>query len=317
MAVEPAVSVPGEPGTDNVLARVRDSLDELTDSLRAVGERVLADPVRVAQSPITELAQASGTSPGTVTRFCRAIGLAKYADLRFALAAEAGRAQNPSRELDIGTEIAGEDSLSRVLSVIASVNVRAIQQTAARLDLDAVERAVDFMVAARRVDIYAVGGSAIVAEEMRLRFGCIGLFSNAWSEVHNGLTSAALLGPEDVALGISNTGQTRETLEMLSEARTHGARTIALTNDRDSELARAADVVLTTVAHETSFQPRALAARHAQLMVLDLLFVAVAQRGEAKTTRALELTARAIAPHRQTAPRTRRRRPVADHPDHP
>ncbi len=293
------------PGTDGVLARLHDSLDQLTGAMRAVGERVLADPVAVAQSPITDLARDSGTSPGTVTRFCRAIGLAKYADLRFALAAETGRA----RELDIGTEIAGEDELSRVLAVIASVNIRGIERTVARLDLDVVDRAVDALVAARRVEIYAVGGSAIVAEELRLRFACIGVQSSAWSEVHNGLTSAALLGPDDVAVGISNSGQTHETVEMLTEARSHGARTIALTNDGESELAGVADLVLTTVAHETAFQPQALAARHAQLMVLDLVFVAVAQRREAESTRALELTARAIAPHRSTAPRTSRKRP--------
>jgi DNA-binding MurR/RpiR family transcriptional regulator len=302
-----------EPNAAAVLPRIEVLLEELTGALRAVGERVLADPVGVAQTPITELARTSGTSPGTVTRFCRAVGLAKYADLRYALAAETGGAQTSPRELDIGTEIASEDSLERVLAVIESVNRRAIQLTAARLDLDAVDRAVDAVVSARRVDIYAVGGSAIVAEEMRLRLGCIGVLSSAWSEVHNGLTSAALLDPTDVALGISNTGQTRETLEMLQEAASHGATTIALTNAADSPLATTADIVMTTVAHETSFQPRALAARHAQLTVLDLLFVAVAQRRKGESTRALELTARAIAPHRQADGHTprRRRRPHA------
>lgn len=304
--------------SEDVLARIQGSLHELSGALRAVAERVLADPIGVAQSPITDLARASGTSPGSVTRFCRAIGLAKYADLRFALAAETGRAAGPARELDIGTEIAGEDSLARVLAVITSVNVRALQRTAAQLDLDVVDHAVDALVGARRVDIYAVGGSAIMAEELRLRFGCIGLFASAWSEVHNGLTSAALLGPDDVALAISNSGQTLETLEMLTEAESHGARTIALTSDGDSELAHAADLALVTVAHETSFQPRALAARHAQLMVLDLLFVAVARRQEGKTTRALELTANAVAPHRQAPSRSSRgrRRLVKDRPDH-
>ncbi|HEX6446104.1 MAG TPA: MurR/RpiR family transcriptional regulator [Streptosporangiales bacterium] len=301
-------ALPGQSRAVGVLARVQGSLEELTGALRAVGERVLADPVGVAQSPITELARASGTSPGTVTRFCRAIGLAKYADLRFALAAETGRAGSSSRELEIGTEIAAEGDLSRVLAVIASFDIRAIELTAARLDLDAVDDAVGAISSARRVELFAVGGSAIVAEEMRLRLGCIGVVSSAWSEVHNGLTSAALLGPGDVAFGISNTGQTNETLEMLQEASSHGATTIALTNSADSPLARIADIKLTTLAHETSFQPRALAARHAQLTVLDLVYVAVAQRRGEQTTRALELTAKAIAPHREPEPRPPRGR---------
>lgn len=284
---------------DGVLARIRSSLDEQTGALRAVGERVLADPVAAARSSITELARNSETSPGSVTRFCRAVGLDRYADLRFALAAETGGTQGAPREMDLSTEIAGDDSLGHVLAVIASVTTRAIQQTAARLDLGAVDRAVDALVAADRVDIYAVGGSAIVAEEMRLRLGCIGVSASAWSEVHNGLTSAALRRPGDVVLAISNGGQTRETVEMLAEAGSHGATTVAVTSPGDSPLACAADIVLTTVAHEMSFQPRALVARHAQLTVLDLLYVGVAQRRMVATSHALELTARAIAKHRK------------------
>ncbi len=44
-----------------------------------------------------------------------------------------------------------------------------------------------------------------------------------------GLASAALLRTGDVALGISHTGQTRETIETLAEAGSHGATTVALT----------------------------------------------------------------------------------------
>src|SRR4051794_10283305 len=66
---------------DGVLARVRAGAGELTGALRRVAEHVLSDPEAAARATIVELAERSGTSPATITRFCRAMGFEGYADL--------------------------------------------------------------------------------------------------------------------------------------------------------------------------------------------------------------------------------------------
>ena len=48
-------------------------------------------PAAAARSTIVELAERSGTSPATVTRFCRALGFVGYADLRLAIAGETAK----------------------------------------------------------------------------------------------------------------------------------------------------------------------------------------------------------------------------------
>ena len=48
---------------------------------------VLDNPSTVARRSITEVADAAGTSETTVTRFCKAIGVGGYPELRIALAA--------------------------------------------------------------------------------------------------------------------------------------------------------------------------------------------------------------------------------------
>ena len=65
---------------------------------------------------------------------------------------------------------------------------------------------------------------------------------------------------------------------MLAEAGSRGATTIALTSFPRSPLAELADIVLLTASQATTFRPDALSARHPQLVVLDLLYIAVAQR---------------------------------------
>jgi DNA-binding MurR/RpiR family transcriptional regulator len=115
--------------------------------------------------------------------------------------------------------------------------------------------------------------------------------------VHNGLASAALLRPGDVALGVSHTGQTRETIEMLAEAGSSGATTVALTSFPRSPLAEVADIVLLHAMQATTFRPDALSGRHPQLVVLDLLYIAVAQRTHDRSHAAFQATARAVAGH--------------------
>ncbi|MET7392087.1 MurR/RpiR family transcriptional regulator [Dactylosporangium sp. NPDC005572] len=298
----PAIHLDGGKEGGSVLARVRAGLPELTGALQRVAELILADPAAAARSTIVELAERSGTSPATVTRFCRALGFVGYADLRLAIAGETGRAARTGGwTMDIGREIQPTDPLERVLGQIMAADTQAMHDTAALLDLSEVERAAEAIARANRVDIYGASGSALVGGEMQFCLHRIGIAAWAWTDVHNGLASAALLQAGDVALGVSHSGQTRETIEMIAEASSRGATTIALTSFPRSPLAEVADIVLLTATQATTFRPDALSARHPQLVVLDLLYIAVAQRTHERAHAAFSVTAQAVAGHRSSA----------------
>ncbi|MDT7800132.1 MAG: hypothetical protein QOI78_3565 [Actinomycetota bacterium] len=285
--------------SDGVLARVRSRLPEFTGALQRVAELVLTDPASAARSTIVELAERSGTSPATITRFCRALGFEGYADLRLGIAGETGRAARTGGWTDdIGREIQPTDPLERVLGQIMAADTQAMHDTAALLDLREVARAAEAIAKASRVDIYGASGSALVGAEMQLCLYRIGVSAWAWTDVHSGLASSALLRVGDVALGVSHSGQTRETIETIAEAGSHGATTIALTSFPRSPLSDVADIVLLTATQATTFRPDALSARHPQLVVLDLLYIAVAQRTHERAHASFQVTARAVAGHR-------------------
>lgn len=283
---------------DDVALRANALLPTLSGALRRVAEHLLADLPAGAHSTIVELAERSGTSPATVTRFSRALGFDGYAALRLQLATESGRAAGEGWDVAIGNEVAPGDPIDRVAAFVSGADVRAIRGTVAQLDLAIVKKVAGALAAAHRIDLYGIGNSATVAGELHLRLHRIGLCSWAWAEVHDGLTSAALLGRKDAALAISHSGRTAETLAMLTEAARRGATTIALTNFPDSPIAQLADLVLTTAVYETTFRPGSIAARHSQLTVIDLVYIAVAQRTHRQATDALAATAQAVAGHR-------------------
>jgi DNA-binding MurR/RpiR family transcriptional regulator len=306
MARRVAAPADTEPAQPHTPVRIRALLPTLQPSLRRVAEQVLADPARAATLTVTELAAACDTSETTVIRFCKALGLPGYPQLRLALAAEAGRAEGGRGSRVIGSDIGPGDDMRQVVEKIAFADARAVEETASQLDIAVLERVVDALARARRVDVYGVGASAFAALDFQQKLHRIGRVAFAWNDTHIALTSAALLGPRDVAVGISHTGVTGDTIDALAEARAHGATTVALTNFPRSPIARVADHVLTTAARETTFRSGAMASRLAQLTVIDCLFVGVAQRRYAETLAALEVTRDAVRPRRVTATRTRR-----------
>src|SRR5919197_416984 len=202
------------PSTD-VTTLIRTELPRLAGSLRKVGELILEDPAAVTHCSAAELGQERGR--GEVSDWGSA---------------------------EIGPDISPDDSLERVVQVVGSADLRAIQQTIDRIALDAVERAAQALAKARRIDVYGVGGSGTVAQETETRLFRIGCSVRGWTEVHAAATSAALLTPADVAIGISHSGATRETLEPFEMAKERGATTVALTTAPRSPLARTADIRL-------------------------------------------------------------------------
>jgi len=205
--------------------RIRSLLPGLARAEQRVAQVVLADPASVAHRSITEVAEAAGTSETTVTRFCKAIGIGGYPELRLSLAADTARtAARVSR--DVGSDIGEGDELADVVAKVAFADARAVEETAEQLDVEVLATVVDALAQARRVNVYGVGASALVALDFQQNLHRIGCTAFAWSDVHLALTSAALLQPGDVAVGISHPGSTSDTLEVLAQARRSGALTV-------------------------------------------------------------------------------------------
>ncbi|NIH86730.1 DNA-binding MurR/RpiR family transcriptional regulator [Amycolatopsis granulosa] len=269
---------------------------------------VLEDPSAVARRSITEVALAANTSETTVTRFCKAVGVGGYPQLRIALAADTARSEARSSR-NIGGEIAVDDDLAAVVGKVSFADARAVEETADQLDIVTLQHVIDLLADAGRTDVYGVGASAFVAADLQQKLHRIGRVCFAWSDTHIMLTSAAVLGAGDVAIGVSHTGATTDTVEALRVAREHGATTVALTNFPRSPITDVADHVLTTAARETTFRSGATASRIAQLTVIDCLFIGVAQRHMESASAALEATRDAVGGHRLGVRPDGRRRP--------
>jgi DNA-binding MurR/RpiR family transcriptional regulator len=288
-----------------LIVHVTGLLPSLSPAEQRVARLVTADPAAAARQTITELASAAGTSEATVIGFCRSVGMAGYPQLRIRLAAEAARRVEPPDARVVGGDIPPGADMAQIIATIAFNDARAVEETADQLDVAACEQAVAALHAAGRIDVFGVGASGFVAADFQQKLHRVGRTAYYWPDTHSALTSAALLGKGDVAVGISHTGATSDCIDVLAEAQSRGATTIALTNFPRSPIAEVSDLVLTTAARETTFRSGAMASRLAQLTVVDCLFVAVAGRNRTRTKRFLEATAEAVRPRRVSQSRRR------------
>jgi DNA-binding MurR/RpiR family transcriptional regulator len=296
---------PREQGPDvGILITIRSLLPNLAPVEQRVAQAVLDDPGGVAWRSISELAQSCGTSATSVVRFCRAIGLKGYPELRLALAGAVAH-DDAAAVVAASSDIEPGDDPATITKKIAYADASAVTDTASRLDVTVLTRVVDALASAGRIDVYGVGASGHVADDLVMKLQRISRPAVAFGDPHLAMTSAALRGPGDVAIGLSHTGTTVDTIDALAEARSHGATTVAITNFPWSPITEVADQVLLTAARETAFRSGAMTSRIAQLTVVDCLFVTLAQRDLPGTMEALERTFAAAQAKRVRRPRGR------------
>jgi arabinose-5-phosphate isomerase len=145
---------------------------------------------------------------------------------------------------DMPTQHATGTALSRCLKEEAA----AINAAAQRLNGKQVEAALALLLGCRsnrgKLVVSGVGKSGIVARKIAATFSSIGLtavFLNPVDALHGDLGIVAL---DDVALLLSNSGETDELLTMLPHLRRRGTARIALVGRIHSSLAQGCDVVL-------------------------------------------------------------------------
>ena len=275
-------------------AQIRMKLPSLTPLEGKVAADILARKDIDETTPLREIALKSAVSEAMVVKVAKKLGFDGFRDFRRGLVD-----YNRSDTANLHAEIGAEDTAGEIVQKVFRTAMQALEETFAILDLAAFDRAADYITRAKQRDFYGLGGSAQIARDVSHKFLRIGIRTSVFDDAHMMMMSAALLGPDDVAIAFSHSGSTAAVLEAAEMARRNGARTIAVTNYPESPLARMADVVLCSTAQNSPLLGENATARIAQLNLLDALFVTVAQRDRKAADANLDRTMRAVQSKRR------------------
>ncbi|MCY9764318.1 MurR/RpiR family transcriptional regulator [Paenibacillus alvei] len=259
---------------DNILIKIRDMKDSLTPVERIVAEYVLANLEEIPHLSIKNLAQLTKTSDASVLRFCKTMGYSGYRSFIVSISASIGSMDDEQK--DQYTDIQPGDDLDTIISNISRNISKSIEDTLCVIDRKEIARAVQVLRESNRVVFFGIGASGLVAIDGEQKFSRINKMCHAYTDGHSQLTAATLLDKGDVAIFVSNSGDTIEILDTLEIAKKNGACVIAITKYTKSELAENADIVLSISTPEVTIRSGAMGSRIAMLTVIDILFAGVA-----------------------------------------
>ena len=271
------------------LGLIRSYYPSFTPAEQRIADFILSNPRKVIYMSVTELAERCGVGDGTVVRFAQDIGFSGYQELKLTLSRDlVGPFEN------VLEDVSPEDSLDDIVRKITNKNLKAITDTTRLIDIDSLKKAIEIIYQSRKVEFYGVGASGFTALDAKYKFLRIGIVCDALTDPHLQAMSAATLTSKDVAVGISHSGATKDTIDSLKVAKNAGAKTICITNFIHSPITEVSDIVLLTASPESPLASGAIRSKIAQLHILDLIFTGVAMRLGDQALRYTEKTAQAV-----------------------
>jgi RpiR family carbohydrate utilization transcriptional regulator len=279
----------------DLVQRVQERYAQLRPSERIVADYLREHSGRRLDLSITELAQILGLSEATISRVSRALGYSGFSDLKLSLAEGAvGRSQIANIPVEL---VPGDDLLS-TSATLAKLLAASILGTQRLLNAATLNGAIAALRVARKVVLAGVGGAAAICDEAAHIFMKAGLDAASYSDGYTQVIAAANLTEDCVMIGISHTGTTTPVAQALTLARRNRARTIAITSDPASIVAKPADFVLATWNSATPAVPLHgdfLEGRVSQMFLIDLLYLGLLFDDGANRVDHLRITAEALA----------------------
>lgn len=271
-------------------ARIRARWPHLSVREQAVADFLLADPNGFVSLSISAIAARCGVSETVIVRLYRKLGYDGFHEFKIDIA----RSLTGAPVAAAGDIREGDDPGAVVQKVFAATR-QALEDALPAVDPAVLARARDLLLRARRVVVMGFGGSAPVALDLAHKLLKIGIVATPLSDSHVQGMAAAVLGPGDVVVAVSHSGNSRDIVEALESARGRGAATVLLTGFPGSPAARAAELVLLAPCRETQYRTDSMTSRIVQLAVVDALYVALVLADPERARATVHETSRAAA----------------------
>jgi RpiR family carbohydrate utilization transcriptional regulator len=255
-----------------LLDAIRAQLDSLSKSEKKVALAVLENPDLTISENLTALAKAAQVSEPTVIRFCRTIGYHGWHEFKLKLAQGLALAPSAYHAAPVQDDLAVD-----LVSKICGRSVNVLLDLRNNLDPDVIQRALDIMAQASKIEFYGQGSSGIVAADAQHKFFRSGVPTVAYSDPHIHSISAALLQKGDAVVAISQRGKSTALLHSVQLARMAGAEIIAIAPS-GTPLAELATILIPVDLTADSDPYTPISARLAHLVIIDILAVGLALR---------------------------------------
>ncbi len=276
--------------SSNLLLDIQLLYNQFTKTEKKIADFIVENANRVLFMSITDLADACDVAEASVHRFCRTVGMKGYQEFKMKLSLSI-----TPREPEEGVgKREDPDSLSNMLDCIMEGYINALKETRMLLDVNAVEKAVSMMEAARNIYFFGIGDSLLAAQGARNKFLRITNKVNCIVDPHMQAMSASMANGSDLIFIISYSGSTKDNIYVAEVARQAGAKIIGITRFLKSPLTSYTDLTLICGADEGPLEGGSMSAKMSQLYIVDILFQEYYRRNQAAAKENNKKTSKAV-----------------------
>lgn len=270
------------------LSVISDALPGLKGANQKIAQFILNAPQETIDLNITELGTRVGVSDASIVRFAQLLGYSGFHALKIRLAEDI-----VSPNFLVHEDLMPEDGPATAVQKAMTLGLRSLEDTMRILDVAVLESTIKAMCQARQIVLFASGNSIPIAMDLNFRLTKIGLWSRFSIDPTLQEMYATLVSAEDVAVGISHTGSSKDTVYALELAKRGGARTVGITNHSEAPLTRYSDFCLITATRLGHFREERLDSNLAMLALTEALYVGICIEQSDATVQAVSKTTRA------------------------
>ncbi|WP_099159828.1 MurR/RpiR family transcriptional regulator [Virgibacillus ndiopensis] len=277
--------------TKGGLVILKEMVTSLPPSEQKIAQYILNNPEESILLTAVMLGEKSQTSSAAVIRLCKSLGFNGFQELKIRVAGDM-----QAEDVKGYRDIESNESYKSIIDKVTSNTIQTLQETVDIMSEGNLRKAVKKLSKAKSIIFIGFGASNIAAKDAEQKFLRIDKNVQSFSDVHLAATSIANKGNDDVIVGISFSGNTKEVAKLLRLAKQKQSTTIGITKYGNSEVSDFSDILLhTSAAREATFRSGATSSRIAQLHVIDILFMCLASEEYEETVKHLDQTREAVS----------------------
>lgn len=264
---------------NNIVKQIESGYAGLRKSEKQAADYILDHLDEASAASLDRLAAAAKVSQPTVLRMLKSLGYKGYKDFRYQLVAElakSGSEGERKRETQpmYGYTLNRMDDFEGIPYNMTVTTERMLEETLKNFSKKTYRKVIEALTSARLIDIYGVENSEVMAVDLLTKLLYLGLPCRHFSDCYLQQIAAGTLTSDDVAVGISYSGESKDTVDAVKRAKKAGARTVVITNFRESTISRYADILICT-SQEQLFYGDAIFSRSTQILLVDMIYMGI------------------------------------------
>lgn len=259
-------------------SKIRALMPSLSHSEEKLACFILGSPSALRDLSSQKLASEVGVSQSSVVKFAQKLKYKGYPALKLAILEDISNANADHNQLHGSIRI--DDDYATTSQKLVQSKIAVLQQTQSLNDQKSIDAAVALILAANRIMLTGIGGSALVAKDFCFKLQKLGITAMSEIDGHAQLAFATTLNKDDLVFALSESGGTREVVNVVNQARENQTPVISVTKFGATPVSNIANVKLYSVAEEAATRISSILARTAQELIIDVLFITLMQRSE-------------------------------------